>query len=255
MVSLMMERSLGMLISILAVLKAGATYVPVDPKFPPDRQSHIFMQSQSKVLIVDSEVYEHANSLGVQIPPSLIIDRNSGKVLYTVGLDNTENINICLKDDTIPSGDELAYILYTSGSTGKPKGVMITNKGVINQIEHFGQEMEAGPHTVVLGLATFCFDISVLEMYLALFHGGKLVIAASSTQKDPFRIIELIDKTGVNVFQATPTTYEMLLAIGWSGNSTINFLVGGEAFRRSLFPIIENCKSFRNLYGPTETTV
>jgi len=96
-------------------------------------------------------------------------------------------------------------------------------------------------------------------VFLPLTRGGLLVMADSSTQKDPFRLLDLMDAFQVTVFQATPTTYEMMLATGWKGDPRIDFLVGGEAFRPSLLPIADKaggrCKSLRNVYGPTETTI
>jgi surfactin family lipopeptide synthetase A len=112
-----------------------------------------------------------------------------------------------------------------------------------------------GPHSRVLALTTFCFDISVLEMFLPLFRGGALVLAEQATQKNPFRLLDVIKNTGVTVMQATPTTFEMLLATGWKGDHSIDFLIGGEAFRPTLLPLVGNCKSIRNVYGPTETTI
>ena len=233
MVSIMLERNIGMVISILAILKLRAAYVPVDPKFPPDRQSHIFNQSESSLLIVDAEGYTNVRTLGVIIPQTIVIDGNTGEVLYTIDINKNkvkETISstdsLSLRNNSLNyNGNDLAYILYTSGSTGKPKGVMITNKNVMNQLDYFSKEMNIGSNTIVLGLATFCFDISVLEIFLPILYGGKLIIVSSITQKDPFRIIDLINACNINLFQATPTTYEMLLATGWRGNHHIDFLV------------------------------
>jgi len=125
------------------------------------------------------------------------------------------------------SGLEIAYVLYTSGSTGKPKGVVVSHRGVINIVNWFADELQISKAEAsrVLGLTTFCFDISVLEMFLPLLHGGTLIIAKSSTQKDPFRLLDVLRERQVTVMQATPTTYEMMLATGWRGDNEIDFLV------------------------------
>ena len=146
-------------------------------------------------------------------------------------------------------------MLYTSGSTGKPKGVVLYCDAVLNIVEWFANELNVDKHSKVMGLTTFCFDISVLETFLPLVRGGTLVLAKSSTQKDPFRLRDVIEEFKVSVFQATPTSYEMLLASGWTGDKSIDFLVGGEACRPTILPIAHNCRSLRNVYGPTETCI
>jgi len=219
MISIMIDRNVGMVVAILAILKAGCAYVPVDPSFPPDRQSYIFNHSQSGCLIVDDDTYRTAQSLGVIFPPVIIIDSKSGRIKTAL-----QEINNVIPEVTI-RGSDVAYVLYTSGSTGKPKGVMVPHQGVVNIVNWFAYELELSFGSKVLGLTTFCFDISVLEMFMPLLHGGCLVVAASSTQKDPFRILEIIQEQNISVMQATPTTFEMMLATGWSGDDSIDFLV------------------------------
>ena len=132
---------------------------------------------------------------------------------------------------------------------------MVTQVGLANIIKYFSDALLVSPDRVVLALTTFCFDISMLEIFIALTRGASLVLALGCTQKDPFQIIQLIENFKVTIFQATPTTYEMLLATGWTGDSSIDFLIGGEAFRPSVLPIANNCASMRNVYGPTETSI
>ncbi len=132
--------------------------------------------------------------------------------------------------------------------------------GVANIVDWFAEEMNVSPHnSIVMDLTMFCFDISVLEVFLPLTRGGLLVLADSLIQKDPFRLLELMAAFEVSVFQATPANYEMMLATGWKGDPFIDFLVGGEAFRPSLLPITDKaggrCKSLRNVYVPTEITI
>jgi amino acid adenylation domain-containing protein len=159
------------------------------------------------------------------------------------------------KAGRFPQGTGLAYVLYTSGSTGKPKGVMVYNHSVLNIVEWFAEELSVTPVDRVLSLTTFCFDISVLELFLPLVRGAIVVMASAQTQKDPQRIVNLLIEHRVTIMQATPTTYEMMLTDGWTGDASIRFLVGGEAFRPSLQPLVANSKSVRNVYGPTETTI
>lgn len=262
-VAVMMTRSVGFIATILAILKTGAAYVPVDPAFPPDRQSYIFSHSKCQLLVADHDSYKSAVELGAELPTYMIVDSYCGEVDFKASFSIRKDEMDWSEVETItrvePTDQQLAYVLYTSGSTGKPKGVMVKQLGVANIVGWFADEMNVGPGSIVMGLTTFCFDISVLEIFLPLTRGGLLVLADSSTQKDPFRLIDLLTSFKVTVFQATPTTYEMMLATGWPGDSGIDFLVGGEAFRPTLLPLADQaggrCRSLRNVYGPTETTI
>ena len=262
-VAVMMTRGLGFIVTILAVLKAGAAYVPVDPAFPPDRQSYIFSHSKCQLLVADHDSYLSALNLGAELPKYVIVDTKTGEVDFGVSHILRRNeidwTQIKTLTSVVPTDESLAYVLYTSGSTGKPKGVMVKQLGVANIVEWFANELNIGSDSIVMGLTTFCFDISVLEIFLPLTRGGLLIMANSSTQKDPFRLIELMNEFKVTVFQATPATYEMMLATGWQGSDSVDFLVGGEAFRSGLLPLVDKssgrCRSVRNVYGPTETTI
>ena len=244
MISIMTDRNIAMIVGILAILKIGAAYVPVDPSFPPDRQSYIFSHSKSILLVADLESHSSAMELGVQLPMVVLLDPVTGKVHHEInhideGVSIIDSALCSAEEDSfhrrITSGNkvysksrtpqDVAYVLYTSGSTGKPKGVMVTHEGVVNIVSWFAKELRVDQSSVVLGLTTFCFDISVLEMFLPLMYGGTLVIAKSSTQKDPYRVLDIIEQRGVTIMQATPTTYEMMLATGWEGDPRVDLLV------------------------------
>jgi amino acid adenylation domain-containing protein len=259
-VCVMMNRNSALISAILGILLAGAAYVPVDPSFPPDRQSYIFSHSKCKLLLVDEESYAQALLLGVDLPPVVVLTpdatiKSSPRPYNTSAIDTETVLKTVRADCSARSGGGLMYILYTSGSTGKPKGVMVTQYGVTNIVTWFAKEIGVSNMSRVLGLTTACFDISVLEIFMPLVSGATLVLAESATQKDPFRLLEVMAEHKVDVVQATPTTYEMLLATGWEGDRNTDFLVGGEAFRPSLIPLSRACRSFRNVYGPTETTI
>jgi len=158
------------------------------------------------------------------------------------------------------------FYYYHNRSTGKPKGVMVEHVSVMNVLHYFAHEMGLNCHDVVLGLTTFSFDISVLEMFMPLVIGARLVVVSSTIQKDPTLLSHLLDDddNSITVMQATPATYEMLMAVGWQGEGSsskrrerrIQALCGGEAFRMNLLPLALNgFKSFRNVYGPTEATI
>lgn len=245
-----MERDVGFIASVLASLKSRTTYVPIDPSFPPDRQTHILSHSNSELVITDQNTYENALKLGVVFPLCIIIDPVTCLVQSKI-----DAATIMPNQSLADTKEHLAYVLYTSGSTGKPKGVVIYESSVFNIVTYYTQLINVSTSSKVMALTTFCFDISVLEIFMPLVSGGTLVLAKSSTQKDPFRLLEVIEERSVNVFQATPTSYEMMLATGWTGDETIDFLVGGEACRPAVLPVAHKCKSLWNVYGPTETTI
>jgi non-ribosomal peptide synthetase component F len=227
-VTVMIERNISFFVAMLGVLKAGAAYVPIDPAFPPDRQIYIFQHSQCKFLIIDDNCYSLALSLGVELPSYIKLDQNGNIVdvkIPNISSSVITDESIIRRYRASNANERLSYVLYTSGSTGKPKGVMVKSMGVINIINWFADALKIDPTSRVMSLTTFCFDISVLEMCLPLTRGGALIVAKSSTQKDPFRLLSLIQQHRVGVFQATPTTYEMMLATGWTGDPTLDLLV------------------------------
>jgi len=254
-ICVMFDRDVGFFAAILGILKAEAAYVPVDPSFPPDRQSYIFSHSKCELLIADQVSYNQAIQLGVNISSCIIVDKKTGHIIEYINIKQVIDTGILVNRIRKRDINSLAYVLYTSGSTGKPKGVMVKQVGVSNVVKWFSNELNVDAQKVILGLTTFCFDISVLEYFLALTNGATLVVVNSSTQKDPHRLIDIINESGVNILQATPTTYEMMLIYGWEGDASIDMLVGGEAFRPKLLKLVDNCRSLRNVYGPTETTI
>lgn len=255
-VSIMTNRGIGSIVSILGVLKANAAYVPVDPSFPVDRQVHIFTHSQSLLLVTDEENYAKIQTMNVKIPPVIIIESKTGLVVSKSSIPSIE-IPITDKLSRIKNIEAPVYVLYTSGSTGLPKGVAVQQKGLVNIIDFFEHLLHVKSNDRILGLTTLCFDISMLEIFLPLTTGATFIIVSSSTQKNPFRILEVIDEQNVSIMQATPTTYEMLLAAEWKGNPDIHMLVGGEAIRPkvSVLALSSSSKSLTNVYGPTETTI
>jgi amino acid adenylation domain-containing protein len=248
-VAVMVQRHVAFVAAILGILKANAAYLPIDPSFPKARRSYMFTHSKCDIFIVDEQSMPLVLDLTINFPSIMMIESKSGRISSAL----THPKDFVLQRPFIESS--MAYVLYTSGSTGQPKGVMVKNIGLANVVEYFSDTMAINISSKVLCLTTFCFDISMLEIFLPLTCGGELIIAEASTQKEPFKILDLMKKYDINVFQATPTTYEMLLATGWIGDDRIDFIVGGEAFRKSLQPIASNCKSFINAYGPTETSI
>ncbi|WP_235006684.1 non-ribosomal peptide synthetase [Calothrix rhizosoleniae] len=242
-IGICLERSMEMLIGLLAILKAGATYIPLDPAYPQQRLEFILSDAQISILLTDISK----------------INFNNTKVEKLVCL-TTDRENITVQPQENPTSqvnaNHLAYIIYTSGSTGKPKGVEIQHHAVINFLTSMQQKPGLNQEDTLLAVTTISFDIAALELYLPLITGAKLILATKEIAGDGKLLSELIETEGVTVMQATPASWRMLLAAGWKGCTKLKILCGGEALTNDLArQLFTSGSSIWNLYGPTETTI
>ncbi len=157
----------------------------------------------------------------------------------------------------VTSGDQqLAYVLYTSGSTGRPKGVEVPHRAVVNFLNSMRKRPGLTANDVVLAVTTLSFDIAVLELFLPLVTGARVVLASRSDATDGARLAKLMDSERITLLQATPATWRLLLAAGWRGRAGLKMLCGGEPLPRDLArELLPRGASLWNMYGPTETTV
>lgn len=245
-VGILLDKSIDMLVSILAVLKAGGTYLPIDIDYPTDRQEYMLYDSEAKFLISQQSYYSKINYGGTIINFKEDLEKQEHK-------DNLEIINT--------SGDT-AYIIYTSGSTGKPKGVMITHRNVVRLMKNDAFQFDFNEEDVWTVAHSFCFDFSVWEMYGALLYGGKLVIVSKDEVVSPVEFSKIIEKNGVTVLNQTPQAFyalaDTVVEQGIDRLKVRYVIFGGEALApvklmkwRKLYP---NTKLI-NMYGITETTV
>ncbi len=241
-VGILLPRGLGMIAAMLATLKVGAAYVPLDPEYPAARIAYMLDKSRISVLLVTAELSRHLDFNGRVLDPER---------LWPVGPQGAI---------VPPRADDLAYVIFTSGSTGQPKGVMIEHASVVNFLYAMAHALELPPRPRVLGLTTISFDIFVLEVFLTLVSGGTLVLAGETAQRDPGELAGLIRASGVNVVQATPSRIQALLASHVADQvfaDVRHLLLGGEAFPAALLAPLQAVPGLRlfNVYGPTETTV
>ncbi|MEM9214080.1 MAG: amino acid adenylation domain-containing protein [Cyanobacteria bacterium P01_F01_bin.150] len=250
-VGLFIEPSLDMVIALLGVMKAGAAYVPLDPSFPKERLAYILEDSQASWVIAQQNIAKnlpHSNSKILYIE-----DRNSPRTIK--GEENsTQKSAEALSRDM---GNSLAYVIYTSGSTGRPKGVVIEHHSLTNFLCAMAAEFNCTQNDYLLALTTFCFDISALELYLPLITGGCLEVLPGGVTRDGLRLKEHIEKNNaITIMQATPATWQMLLAAEWKPKASLKLLCGGEALSAELAQqLLQHDIHFWNLYGPTETTI
>ncbi|MGL4106797.1 amino acid adenylation domain-containing protein [Clostridium sp. LP20] len=243
-VALMVERSVEMIVGILAILKSGAAYLPIDPEYPISRIQYMLVNSEAKLLLTSKACINKINFQGKYI-------QLDDEEIYTGANVNLQNVN---------TSDDLIYVIYTSGSTGNPKGVMLSHKGVNNFAIAMSEIIDFHESKVILNLTTISFDIFVLETLVPLITGVQIVIAAEEDQIDPKRISNLIEKEKINMLQLTPSRMQLLLK-GVSDKSTFlgisEIMIGGESLSSTLLNSIKKVTKARiyNMYGPTETTV
>ncbi|MFG6106070.1 amino acid adenylation domain-containing protein [Leptothoe sp. EHU-05/26/07-4] len=243
-VGIYIERSLEMVVGLLGILKAGGAYVPLDPNYPSERLAYIVDNSQATALVTTHQLAAQLPCL----PKHLIcLDDDDWDVISTHRTDN-------LQSNVQP--DNLAYVIYTSGSTGNPKGVEICHQSLVNFLCSMGVTPGLTDADVVLAVTTLCFDIAALEIYLPLIVGAKTVIASRDVAADGKQLAVELEHSGATVMQATPATWQMLLAVGWQGKRSLKIICGGEALSMQLAANLgEKGASVWNLYGPTEATV
>jgi len=241
-IGIALDRSPEMIISLLAILKSGAAYVPLDPEYPKDRIEFMLEDSSAKVLLTSKKYHNHFASQAKEI----LIEGALHK-LDTYSAEEPE-VNF--------SSEELAYILYTSGSTGKPKGVQIRHNNLVNFLLSMQKEPGMTADDKILAVTTISFDIAGLELYLPLICGAQLILSNSETSKDGRLLLDLVKGENISFMQATPYTWRMMLEAGWENHLPIKILCGGEALPKDLVnKLTWRSGELWNMYGPTETTI
>ena len=242
------ERSIDMLVGVLAVLKAGGAYVPLDPAYPRDRLQLMVEDSGLSIVLT-------------QRPLAASLPQSPARPLQLIFLDadapapdEPPGEPAAMASAATP--DNLAYVIYTSGSTGRPKGVEITHAAVVNFLNSMRRRPGLAREDTLLAVTTLCFDIAGLELYLPLVCGARLLLATRDTAQAGEQLRQLLDSQGVTAMQATPATWRLLLAAGWLGDRGLKILCGGEALPRDLADqLLAACGSLWNVYGPTEATI
>lgn len=247
-IGLCAERSLDMMIGILAILKAGGVYLPLDPRLPEERIRYILEDSGAKIVLCQ-EKYQ-------TVP---------GKACLALCLEDANLYQLSPADAPTRGGAEnLAYIIYTSGSTGKPKGVLIEHRAVINRLSWAQRYFCLNEEDVILQKTNMMFDVSIWELFGWMFSGAALCLLPPGAEADPRTIIETIATTRVTTIHFVPSMLQLFLdylqthQVGQQLQSLQHILTSGEALHASqlalsarLLPAIR----LTNLYGPTEATI
>ena len=254
-VMFILNRNSNVMASIFGILKSGAAFIPVDSEYPSERVEHVLTDSESKFIIVDD-----------------VIEKNG--IDLSDYADNLLDVDELLKEEDTSNPDpdvhanNMAYLIYTSGSTGLPKGVILEHGNIANFVYpdprnlctyELVQNLEKEDYKV-LSTTTVAFDVFQQEIMGSLLNGVPMVFANDTQYKDPVEMMDLIHRTGANVYIATPSRLLQYLEIEAMQETMYGFKVyihAGEPFSARLYDLLsKNSKGkFFNMYGPTETTV
>lgn len=262
-VALYLDRSLEMLVAVLAVLKAGAAYVPIDPGYPLERSRFMLEDSQAElILTLKNIIYQQSEPEGI----NLLLQAYNQNRWLAVDLDEPfyqqmQGNNL----ETFANADNLAYVIYTSGTTGKPKGVMLAHRGVVNRIMWMQSKYPLSSSDVVLQKTPYVFDVSVWELFWAHWYGAELVLAKPNGHKDSDYLNNLIINKKITTLHFVPSMLE-----AYNGYLQFNqcklpstikqMFCSGEALYETTvnqtYDIAQNPKfKLHNLYGPTEASI
>jgi len=253
-VGVFLERTPDLPVSLLAVLKCGAAYVPLDPLYPKDRITMMLEDAAAAVVITTSDLAESLH-LPEKVQPRLLQLDAPEEAAALAAASPTSRPN---GGDVAQAAAHRMYVIFTSGSTGRPKGVQICHQSMVNFLASFQETLGVGSKDALVAVTTVCFDIAGLELFLPLVSGARCVLARRDEAGCPMQLAALLHKSQATILQATPATWRMLVRSGWSGqsNSSLRGLCGGEplppSLRDELVPLVHE---LWNVYGPTETTV
>ena len=239
------ERSLELVVGLLAILKAGGAYVPLDPEYPAERLSYMFEDSGIGLLLTQSHLRE-----SLPLPAGLPV-----LLLDTAQTAQPEH------DPQLPcTPEQLAYVIYTSGSTGRPKGAGNSHHALANRLQWMQAAYGLDASDTVLQKTPFSFDVSVWEFFWPLITGARLAIAAPGDHRDPARLVRLIHQHRVTTLHFVPSMLQAFLlddqVVSCSGLQRI--VCSGEALpveaQQQVFARLPGA-SLYNLYGPTEAAI
>ena len=242
-VGICLDRTIDMPLALIAVLKCGAAYVPLDPAHPAERLSFTLANAEVACVVT---LTQFKPQLGDSTAPLLLLDDLEARLaLQPVDAPGVP----CRPDD-------LAYVIYTSGSTGRPKGVEVEHRNVVSFLEAMRREPRLCEKDALLAVTTLSFDIAGLEMWLPLTVGARIVVASRSDVLDGRRLAALLQGQAVTLMQATPATWRLLIDSEWTGQPGLKALCGGESLPADLATaLLARVGELWNVYGPTETTI
>ncbi|PYC87413.1 non-ribosomal peptide synthetase [Streptomyces tateyamensis] len=245
-VALVLERSPELVVALLAVLKSGAAFLPVDPEYPAERIRHLLDDAQPVLVLATAQTSQALPG------PVLVLDSPQLLGELTTAPEDRSEL-------PAPHPDQPAYVIYTSGSTGRPKGVVVPHRGIVNRLAWMQAEYRLGPGDRVLQKTPFGFDVSVWEFFWPLLEGATLVLARPGAHRDPTQLASLIRRERITVAHFVPSMLHAFVQEPAAGGCTglRDVFCSGEALTpelRDRFRAVLNVP-LHNLYGPTEASV
>ncbi len=244
-VGVLVKRSLEMMIAILAIVRAGGVYLPLDPDYPEARINYMLKDSKARLLLTI---------------PGLIKENVGVEILNLLDESLFSNSVLVNEPGEISKPEDLAYLIYTSGSTGEPKGVMIEHRSVVNLIYGLSEVIDFSVGKTLLSLTTISFDIFGVESFVALTRGLKVVIATEAEQRLPEFFDQVMCKHRVQMIQSTPSKLQILTCDNNHLQGVKNLqeiIIGGEELPERLLKRLQGLTKAKiyNVYGPTEATI
>lgn len=246
-VGLCLDRSVELVVGVLAVLKAGGAYLPVDPEQPDARLRGTLADASPSVLLTQATLRDRVQALAPGGSEVLALDADAAR------WDDAPTT----PPAALADADSLAYVIYTSGSTGTPKGAEILHRGFGNHVRWVARQLAAAPSDRLLQKTTIAFDAAVWDFFTPLITGGTLVLAAPGGHRDPAYLVRTLIEQGITIFQLVPSALrEFVRTPGLERCRSLRYVVcGGEALDRSLvrqlYAVLPGIV-VANFYGPTE---
>ncbi len=237
-IPIVFERSIDMITAMLAILKSGCAFLPINPLTPCERQLFISNDTNARIFLTND--------------PSLIRISRPNMVIINL----KDKIKSSLEITPSIKRNNLAYVMYTSGSTGDPKGVMIEHDSMMNLFLSLIEKLHLNESERVLALTDYTFDISLIELLLPLTMGATIVLTSQGTIADGSKIKKYLTQYDISLMQATPISWQILLKHEWHNNGLLKILIGGEKLSTRLANALNYQKgNIFNMYGPTETSM
>jgi amino acid adenylation domain-containing protein len=238
-----LERSVDLVVAIVAVLRAGGAYLPVDPNYPKDRIAFMLADADAQVILTQGRTRR-------------LLPESSASVI------DLDEVRAEVERESIqpPEGGAAlhhpVYIIYTSGSSGRPKGVVIRHSSLATEIRALQRALSFGRCDSFILNASVSFDVSAAELFLPLVVGGRIIIADQATSADAGKLTALVRISGATFLQATPSVWRLLVDGGWTGSPGLTAVTAGEALPpRLAADLLARAGRLWNLYGPTEATI
>ncbi|WP_085314308.1 non-ribosomal peptide synthetase [Derxia lacustris] len=234
-VGLMLDRSRELVAAMLGIWRAGCAYVPLDPALPAERIADMAADAGLAHLLTES-------ALAARVPAGIAASALDAPLATSAA--------------ARPGAGTVAYLLYTSGSTGRPKGVRIGHRALLNFLNAMRDRLPLPAGLRLLAVTTPSFDISLLELFLPLTVGATVVVCDRAALTDGALLARRLDEQRIDLLQATPASWKMLLDAGFDARPGLVALCGGEPLPGWLAEaLLARCASLWNMYGPTETTI